>query len=101
MTVHREFWGGRLVIYICGELDESNIDIAREEFDKGIADNPNTVVLEMSELKFIDSTGIGMIISRYKRLKSMGVPMYVKGLKAQTEKVFRMSGLLSIIKIAH
>jgi stage II sporulation protein AA (anti-sigma F factor antagonist) len=99
MTVHGEFLGKRFVLYISGELDESNIREAAEEFDKGIEKNPAVVVLDLTALSFIDSTGVGMILSRYRRLKGAGIPLYAKGLKMQTEKVFRMSGLLGIIEI--
>jgi stage II sporulation protein AA (anti-sigma F factor antagonist) len=99
MTAYRELLGGKLIFYISGELDESNVGVASEEFDKGIAEKPAAVILDLSALTFIDSTGVGMILSRYKRLKSAGVPIYVRGLKTQTEKVFRMSGLLGLIGI--
>ncbi|MDR2091072.1 MAG: STAS domain-containing protein [Clostridiales bacterium] len=99
MTVCGEFLGGNFVLYISGEMDESNVRAAAAEFDRGIEKSPSAVVLDLSALTFIDSTGVGMILSRYGRLKSAGIPLYARGLRAQTEKVFRMSGLLGIIGI--
>ncbi|MDR2047003.1 MAG: STAS domain-containing protein [Clostridiales bacterium] len=99
MTAYGEFSGGKLIFYFSGELDESNIRVAAAELDGKIAENPTAVILDFSELSFIDSTGIGMLLARYGRLKKAGIPLYARGLKGQTEKVFRMSGLLGIINV--
>lgn len=99
MTTYREFLGGKLIFHISGELDESNISDAKISLDKGIEQRPAVVVLDLSRMTFIDSTAIGMILSRYRKLKSLGIPLCVKGLGAQTEKVFRTSGLLTIIPV--
>ncbi|MDR3293452.1 MAG: STAS domain-containing protein [Clostridiales bacterium] len=99
MTAYKEFSGGKLIFYITGEIDESNISLVREEFDNGLALLPNAVILDLRQMTFIDSTGIGMIISRYNKLKKIGVPLYARGLSAQTEKVFKTAGLLNIIGI--
>ncbi|MDR1940015.1 MAG: STAS domain-containing protein [Clostridiales bacterium] len=99
MTAHSEFSDGRMIFYINGELDESNIGEAKEAFDDGMLRGPSAVVLDLSGLTFMDSTAVGMIISRYKRLKSVGAKLYARGLTRQTERVFRTSGLFGIIEV--
>jgi stage II sporulation protein AA (anti-sigma F factor antagonist) len=46
----------------------------------------------------MDSSGIGVIIGRYKKLKSGGRRMYVANPNRQIDKVMSLSGLYSIIK---
>ena len=46
----------------------------------------------------MDSTGIGMLLGRYKKLERLGIPMYVTGTNKQVDKVFFTSGIYEIIR---
>lgn len=56
------------------------------------------LVLDLKNLSFMDSSGISVIIGRYKKLKSDGRRMYVTNPNRQIDKVMSLSGLYSIIK---
>jgi stage II sporulation protein AA (anti-sigma F factor antagonist) len=81
------------------ELDECSAQDAREIIDKLINENfgISTVVFDLSGLTFMDSTGIGLLIGRYKRLKQMNVKTYISGAAVAIEKVIVLSGLYSIM----
>ncbi|MBQ9715484.1 MAG: anti-sigma factor antagonist [Clostridia bacterium] len=87
-----------LTIYLCGELDEYVADNARQKIDDAICQpGITTVVFDLSNLSFMDSTGIGVLIGRYKKLKARGVPVCVKNVSEPADKIFKMAGLYTIM----
>jgi stage II sporulation protein AA (anti-sigma F factor antagonist) len=88
-----------LTVYVYGELDECTASNAREILDKLLFDNlnVNNVVFDLSGLSFMDSTGIGLLIGRYKKLKNFNIPSYISGASVATEKVVELAGLYKIM----
>ena len=88
-----------LTLYICGDLDEFSASNARNIIDKVIMNNANTskVIFDLSGLSFMDSTGIGLLIGRYKKLKQFNISSYITGASVNTEKVISLAGLYSIM----
>ena len=82
-----------------GELDEYSASKAKDILDKRLIDNINTskVVFDLSGLSFMDSTGIGLLIGRYKKLRQFNVPSYIAGASVSTEKVIELAGLYNIM----
>ena len=87
-----------LYVMLCGELDECSSNYTRTTLDK-LCSNRNfkQLVIDFSELDFMDSTGIGVLIGRYKKLKDIGVPIYIYNPNRTVEKIFKMSGLYEIM----
>ena len=87
-----------LTIFLCGELDEYSANRARDKIDDAICQpGITTVVFDLINLTFMDSTGIGVLIGRYKNLKERGIPVCVKNTSAQIDKIFNMAGLYAIM----
>ena len=88
-----------LTVYIYGELDECSASNAKIILDKLLMDNINAkrVVFDLSGLTFMDSTGIGLLIGRYKKLKQFNVNSYISGANVATEKVLELAGLYQIM----
>lgn len=88
-----------LTFYIYGELDEYSSSKAKEMLDKVILDNAlvKNCVFNLSGLSFMDSTGIGLLIGRYKKLRNLGVVSYISGANFSAEKILELSGLYSIM----
>ena len=88
-----------LSVYIYGELDECSSSNAKNILDKLLLDNLNAkaVVFDLSGLSFMDSTGIGLLIGRYKKLKQFNIPLYLSGATFSTEKVIELAGLYKIM----
>ena len=87
-------------VHIEGDLDEANSEPLRKELDKLIAVRPAQIVFDMSGLEFMNSTGVGVLLSRYKKAAVNDTEFWVKNLSKQAEKLFRVSGLFRIIKQA-
>ncbi len=88
-----------LYIYLIGELDECTASKTKEAIDNLISEVSGVikVVFNLQDLAFMDSTGIGMLIGRYKKLKSQRVMVYVENPTPQIEKVLQVSGLYRIM----
>ena len=89
----------RLTFYVYGELDEFSASNAKNILDRIISDHPNSTyaVFDLSGLSFMDSTGIGLLIGRYKKLKKYNIPSYITGASLSTEKIIEVSGLYKIM----
>ena len=72
MNIKYNFSNKNLLIYLYGELDECSANNARDAIDKLINSDKyyENVVFNLTNLTFMDSTGIGMMIGRYKKIKN-------------------------------
>ena len=90
--------GSTLYIGLSGELDESSAVFIRSKMDALFNEgNMRKVVVEMSELTFMDSTGIGVLIGRYKRLKARNIVLCVRNPSSAADRIFKMAGLYEIM----
>ena len=99
MFVSAKRVGADLYITLDGELDEHSAVLARRSADE-IAQNNSSVrraVFDLSGVAFMDSTGIGFLIGRYKKFSRYGVPVYVTNPTQATDKILSVSGVYSII----
>lgn len=87
-----------LTVRLCGELDENSAGYARLFFDQLTDDSSlSGVVIDMSELTFMDSTGIGVLIGRYKKLKPRGISMTIRAPSPTIDRVLGLSGIYNIM----
>ncbi|MBQ4156800.1 MAG: STAS domain-containing protein [Clostridia bacterium] len=81
-----------------GELDHYLAENMRNTIDAWILkNNARMVVFDMTDVGFMDSSGIGMLIGRYKLMKRRGGTVRVRGMKDEVFRLFKMSGLGQII----
>jgi anti-sigma B factor antagonist len=81
---------GELVLRIEGELDALTVSDVRPEIDAVVASKPRKVTLDLSALRLIDSSGVGAIVSLFKRVKAGGGDVKVAGLKNQPLAIFKL-----------
>ncbi|MBQ4630024.1 MAG: anti-sigma factor antagonist [Clostridia bacterium] len=88
------------VMKICGEIDHRYAIQIRNEADKKIVTYPDKkFVIDLSEVSFMDSSGIGVIIGRYKLIKSFGGEIAISGVNSAVGKILEMSGIKKIIPL--
>ena len=86
-------------IYFIGELDEYSSTIARSKVDKiiDLVRQDQNVIFDFSKTTFMDSTGIGVLLGRYKKLKKLGLKGYVSNPSFQVDKILQISGIYDIM----
>ncbi len=90
---------GTVRVKLAGELDHRRAVEIRRELDGLLADpEVRRLVFDMSGLTFMDSSGIGMLIGRYKLMRSRGGSVAVRPGGARVEKLMELSGLYRIIE---
>ena len=88
-----------LYIYLFGELDEHSARGVKSKMDDLIDSNlgVKNVVFDFSRLSFMDSTGIGVLLGRYKRLKKLKIPAFIQSPSVSVGKILQISGLYEIM----
>ena len=98
MHIKTKVYNKTLYVLLCGELDENSSLYARKTLDNAFSGNNfNQVIIDLSELDFMDSTGIGVLIGRYKIMKTRNIPIYICNPSKHAEKIFKMTGLYQIM----
>lgn len=88
-----------LTVFLCGEIDHHTAGRIREKTDSEIIKTkPKEIVLDFSDVSFMDSSGVGLVIGRYKLAKSIGIKLAVSGLCNRDKKILMMSGLQNLIE---
>ncbi len=101
MEVYTNYEGSNLIVGLVGELDEHSAAFVRHKLDEFFEqENYTDAVLDLSRLSFMDSTGIGVVIGRYKLLRKQNKKLFVRNPSPTVDKIFRMSGLYEIISRA-
>jgi len=98
MQVNAKMYSDTLYIEIVGELDENTATYARNTLDEEMQNNEcKQIVIDLSKLDFMDSTGIGVLMGRYKKMKEKKVPIFISNPSVQADKIFQMTALYDIM----
>lgn len=90
---------GCLIIHIRDELDHHRAMILRAEADRKIEkEGAKHVIFDFTGVPFMDSSGIGMVMGRYKKVIFTGGRAFVTGVGPGVDRIFRISGLYKIIE---
>lgn len=90
--------GDRVVVRLAGELDHCCAQTVRRELDTLIADpSIRTLILDFTTLQFMDSSGIGVILGRYRQLRDRGGQVAVIHMNRHVARIFHMSGMDRVI----
>ena len=91
---------GNLTVALTGEIDHH----CAKHYIAGIAGKveaytPAICILDFSEVTFIDSSGVAVVINTMRNMKAIGGQLLLTGIKNQPMKVFRAAGIDKIIEI--
>lgn len=88
-----------IIAKIIGELDHHSSEDIRTQMDYLLSRNGvKNVIFDLSKLTFMDSSGVGMFMGRYKKVKEKkGISLLVN-IPSSNRKLFQMAGLFNIFK---
>lgn len=87
-----------LIIEIIGDIDHHSADEIRDEADKQYArSGMKNILFDFSGVSFMDSSGIGMIMGRYKSIREQGGRMAIACMNSNIKRIYAISGLERII----
>ncbi|WP_378955645.1 anti-sigma F factor antagonist [Pelosinus sp. sgz500959] len=93
---------GVLIVRVDGELDMHVADEFRQRVDHALSTSGvKNILFNFGTVHFIDSSGIGVILGRYKKICILGGKVLVTNVQPQVLKIFELSGLLKIITLHH
>lgn len=91
--------GEKLIVRLAGELDHCCAQTVRRELDALIADRSiRWLILDFSRLQFMDSSGIGVVLGRYRQLRDRGGQLGVIHMNPHISRIFHMSGMDRVIR---
>lgn len=77
-----------------GEIDHHNAPALRKDIDVAVdKHHPELLILDFDEVTFMDSSGIGLVMGRYKAVKAYGGKISVINTSSQIKKVMKLAGL--------
>jgi len=82
-----------------GEVDIYNADSLKNELHSLIAEKSADVVLDCANLKYIDSTGLGVLVNALKKVQEQNKAISIVNLKPYIAKIFTLTGLDKIFEI--
>ena len=99
MQITKRLAGRKLWLYLEGDLDECTAAQMRRAADEILDEHPlaREVIFNLSGVRFMDSTGIGFLIGRYKKIQRFGGKMYLEDPDLSADKVLSVSGVYSLI----
>ncbi len=98
MNIRTEHIGTTLVVKLFGEIDQSCAGEIRARIDGELQAHPvQNLILDFAEVSFMDSSGIGMVLGRYKEIKARGGKTMIIRTRPQVDRLLELSGLKKII----
>lgn len=90
--------GGCLAVALQGELDHHNASEVREKIDLQLSDHCVLhLTLDLRGVTFMDSSGIGVVLGRYKLISERGGTMQIVGATPRVERILKMAGIYKLL----
>ena len=94
MAVTLEVTNEEITAYLSGEIDHhSAVELRRRIDESVLSGTPERLILDFSGVTFMDSSGIGLIMGRYRLMQLEGGTLVVTGASERLRKVMRLAGL--------
>ena len=89
-----------LTVHLAGEIDHHGAASVRAGIDSRILKAmPKVVILDFSQVTFMDSSGVGLVLARHKLCRDCGASVYVSGVDRSTGRILSLAGIRTIQNI--
>ena len=93
-SLKKEVKEDALYLTVLGEIDHHSAKKLREEIDAALFyHRPKTLYLVLSEVSFMDSSGLGLLLGRYTRMKELGGQMVIVRPTRQIKKILTLAAM--------
>lgn len=100
MSVEIKVNGEVITALLSGELDHHTAREMRTTIDSAVDLNmPTLLILDFSGISFMDSSGIGLVMGRFKNLSRSGAQLHITGASPQIYKVMKLAGLERLARL--
>ncbi|HBA93630.1 MAG TPA: anti-anti-sigma factor [Ruminococcaceae bacterium] len=97
MNVTIESSGNLVIAYLYGEIDHHSAVSVRERIDNSLSYlKPSHLILDFKNVSFMDSSGIGLVMGRYRVMQSFKGTLEIRNVSEKTKKIMELAGLGSI-----
>ena len=97
MNLSVEASGEIVIAYLSGEIDHHSAKEIRDRLDSVMSvRKPRHLIIDFKNVTFMDSSGIGLVMGRYRTLQAFKGTMEVRNVSKQTKKLFELAGIGSI-----
>jgi anti-sigma B factor antagonist len=100
MNYSRSDEGEATTIRVRGELDALSAPALRPLFDDLVDNRRHDITVDLSELRLVDSSGVGALVSLYKRIRAAGGSVQFSGVTAQPLVIFKLLRLDLVFGLA-
>ncbi len=99
LSITRADHGDRTVVHLGGEIDVYTAPLVREKLDEQLTAGRTDLVVDLTDVTFLDSTGLGVLVGRLKLTRTMGGSMRIVGTDDRVLKVFSITGLDKVFEM--
>ena len=100
MEINLERIQNTLIVKLSGEIDHHSATEIRTKVDNELTFSPiKNIVFDFAGVTFMDSSGIGMVIGRYKQVQARGGKTLIVRARPQVDRLLELSGIKKIIEI--
>ncbi len=98
LTVKFKISGRTLTALISGEVDHHSVKPIREEIDRRLLEiSPEILELDLQNVGFMDSSGLGLVLGRYEKCKSAGATLKIVNSSSGALRVLHLAGVEKIL----
>ncbi|MEW6724346.1 MAG: anti-sigma F factor antagonist [Bacillota bacterium] len=99
MRIDKQTNGETLIVRLDGELDEHTAQKMREAVQESLGDEITRLVLNLHGVTFIDSSGLGAILGRFREISQRNGRMCLVSVNPQVRHILELAGVLKIMPL--
>lgn len=98
LHIHLHSAHGVLIVRLSGDLDHHTTAEVRAKIEAELKKDIHThLIVNLGQLQFMDSSGLGVILGRYKQMTGKGGKMYLCNVQPSVYRLMELSGLFQIV----
>lgn len=86
----------KLTVNISGEIDHHSASRLRKEIDNNIHENVKLLIINLEKVTFMDTSGIGLILGRFKKTRDLGISMKIINIPEKIKRIIKLSGIQNL-----